>query len=531
MGRRWRTATIAAVATVTAAFALAGTATAAQYRDWDEGEEKLVSPARPLTGAVRATAGEGTPSRVVVSVATAGGPSVTVDQPGADGWFAFELPVAGLADGGYEVHARLYDGDQLIAVAPYRPIMVDSAPPWLAFDPFRTYRRPGEAPITVSWDVEWGARTTCSFGLATPVPPSIPPAPCTDWFTVPAYSDGAYEVTVVATDEAGNIGTYRQPLTFDNAWPLVTLTGGPAEGELSGRRAESFAIAVADRNPGTTACTLDAEPVACGERLEVAGLPDGDHEVTIAATDLADNTTSVRRAWTVDATAPALTLDGPADGARVRAGTVVYTAAAVDGSPLTLACRWNDAPPAPCGERFERTLAAGTHRFEATATDAAGNLSTLLRTVIAEPEPEPQQPPRQQPPPPEQQQPPAQQPPPGSGPPNPQGPGGTPEAPELEPLAAALTGPRTTTVAALRRGVRLTARCSRRCRGTLHLQAGGRTLASVPVSVGSGSARVTVRLPRGRTLPRRARVTFALAVETADGSRGTARLTRVLGGG
>lgn len=523
MGRRWRTATIAAVATVTAAFASAGTATAAQYRDWDEGEQKLVSPARPLTGAVRATAGEGAPTRVVVAVATAGGPSVTVDQPGADGWFEFALPVAGLADGGYDVHARLYDGDQLIAVAPYRPIVVDGTPPWLAFDPMRRYRRPGEAPITVSWEVEWDATTACSFGLAAPAPPSIPPAPCSDWFTVPAYSDGAYEVTVVATDEAGNVGTYRQPLTFDNSSPLVTLTGGPAEGELTGRRAESFAIAVADRNPGTTACTLDGEPIACGERLEVTGLPDGDHEVTVAATDLAGNTTTVRRAWTVDATAPALTLDGPADGARVRTGAVVYAAAAVDGSPLTLACRWDDAPPAPCGARFERTLAAGTHRFQATATDAAGNVSTLVRTVVAEPEPVPVPVPV----------PPGQQPPtPGGGPSTPQGPAGTPAPREPEPpLAAALAGPRTTTVAALRRGTRLTVRCSRRCRGTLRLRVGGRTLASVPVSVGGESARVTVRLPRGRPLPRRARVTFALTVETADGSRDTVRLTRTLSGG
>jgi Bacterial Ig-like domain len=476
---------------------------------------------------VRATAGEGTPTRVVVAVATAGGPSVTVDQPGADGWFAFELPVAALADGTFNVHARLYDGEELIAVAPYRPIMVDSTPPGLAFNPMRTHWRPGDAPITVSWEVEWGARTTCSFGLAKPVPASIPPAPCSDRFKVPAYSDGAYEVTVVATDDAGNIGTYRQPLTFDNAFPLVTLTDGPAEGELRGRRAEGFAIAVADRNPGTTACTFDGEPIACGERLEITGLTDGGHAVEIAATDLAGNTMTVRRAWTVDATAPALTLDGPADGARVRAGAVAYAAAAVDASPLTLACRWDDAPPAPCGERFERTLTAGTHRFEATATDAAGNVSTLVRTVVTEPPPEPgpQEPPGQQPPP--DQQPPT----PGERPSTPRDPGGTPEPPQVEPLSTALAGPRATTVAALRHGVRLTVGCSRRCRSTLRLRSGGRTLASVPVSVGRGRARVTVRLPRGRALPRRARVTFALAVETPDGSRDTARLTRTLGGG
>lgn len=529
MGRRWRTATIAAVATMTAAFALAGTATAAQYRDWDEWEEKQVSPARPLTGAVRATAGEGTPTRVVVAVATAGGPSVTVDQPGADGWFEFELPVAGLPEGDYDVNARLYDGDQLIAVAPYRPIVVDSTPPWLAFDPMRTYRRPGEAPITVSWEVGWGARTTCSFGLATPVPPAIPPAPCSGWFKVPAYSDGAYEVTVVATDDAGNVATYRQPLTFDNAFPLVTLTGAPAEGALTGRRTERVAIAVADRNPGTTACTLDDGPIACGEQLEVSGLSDGDHEVTVAATDLAGNTMTVRRAWTVDATAPALTLEGPADGARVRAGGVVYAAAAVDGSPLTLACRWDDAAPAPCGERFERTLAAGTHRFEATATDAAGNVSTLVRTLVVEPEPE--EPPGEEPPPGQQPPPPGQQPPPpGGDPAPPQDPRGTPDPPTAAPLAATLSGPRTTTVAALRRGVRLTVRCQRRCRGTLVLRSGKRTLVRVPVTVSRGSARVTVRLPRERTLSRRARVTFTLQVETADGSRDTARLTRTLGG-
>ncbi len=305
-------------AAIAVLLALPGAAAAAEYRDWDESEVKRVSPARALAGAVRTTAGEGTATRAVISVTTAGGPAVTVAERDPDGWFAFELPVAGLDERAHSVFAKLYDDDGLIAIAPYRTIAVDATPPALVFTPIRRHWRPADAPIAIGWEVEPGATTTCAFGLAPaalpPAPAALPPTPCDRWYSVPAFSDGAYALTVVATDEAGNVRTHTQPLTFDNSAPQVRLSGGPGEGALSGGRSAGFAIDVTDVAPGPPVCALDGHAVFCGARLDVADLVDGPHGVTVVVADLAGNTTTVTRDWTVDATAPWLTLDGPADG-------------------------------------------------------------------------------------------------------------------------------------------------------------------------------------------------------------------------
>lgn len=519
MGGRWGTAAVA-VAAMALALVLPGMATAAEYRDWDESETKVVSPARALAGAVRTSGAEGAATRAVVAVATTGGPEVTIAERDGDGWFAFELPVGRLEERQYNVLARLYDGDQLIAIAPWRSIVVDATPPALTFNAIRRWWRPADAPIAVSWQVEPGATTTCGFGLA-----ALPPAPCDGWFSVPAFSDGAYALTVVAADEAGNARSYVQPLTFDNAAPSADLIGGPGEGSLAGSRSAVFGIAVTDANPGPSTCAVDGYAVTCGERLELHDLVDGPHGATVTAADLAGNTTTVTRDWTVDATAPWLTLDGPADGARLPAGPVAYAAAAVDTSPLTLACRWDAAEPSPCGDRFQRTLAAGEHRFEATATDAAGNVRALARTVVVAAA-SGEQPPGESA---------GEQPPPGGGSPStPPPPGdGAGRGPRgAARLVATLTAPRRLTAAALRRGVRLTARCSRACRGTLRLQRGGRTLARAPlVAAAATPTRVTVRLARAGGLPRGSRLAFALTVTGADGGRAGARLTRALASG
>ncbi len=128
-------------------------------------------------------------------------------------------------------------------------------------------------------------------------------------------------VTTGATDAAGN------PLAADETWSFTTValadTTAPEtaiDAGPSGTTNETTAsFAFSATEPGATfECALDGGPfTACASPTDYSGLGDGEHTFATRAKDAAGNVdpTPATQAWTVDATAPAVTGIGPADGA------------------------------------------------------------------------------------------------------------------------------------------------------------------------------------------------------------------------
>jgi subtilisin-like proprotein convertase family protein len=104
----------------------------------------------------------------------------------------------------------------------------------------------------------------------------------------------------------------------DRVAPNTAITSGPS-GTASSRSA-SFRF-TSTESGSIFECSLDgAPPTSCEPQHTVAGLRDGAHTLRVWARDLADHLdpSAAERRWTVDATAPEVSLSTPRPGAPVR---------------------------------------------------------------------------------------------------------------------------------------------------------------------------------------------------------------------
>ncbi len=188
---------------------------------------------------------------------------------------------------------------------------------------------------------------------------------------------GSHEFTVTATDEAGNTTTVTHTYRVrDVTDPTVDLRT-PPEGAVYDRSE----VVVAD---------FSCADEAGGSGIEscVGTVPDGDavptgvlgsHEFTVTATDEAGNVTTVTHTYRVrDVTGPTVDLRTPPDGAVYDRSEVVvadFSCADEAGGFRDRAC----VGTVPDGDAVA-TGSLGSHEFTVTATDEAGNVTTVTHT-------------------------------------------------------------------------------------------------------------------------------------------------------
>jgi hypothetical protein len=162
--------------------------------------------------------------------------------------------------------------------------------------------------------------------------------------------------------------------------PETTITSAP--GALSAGADASFSF-TSDEAGSTFECSLDGGSfAACSTPASYTSLADGAHTFAVRATDTSANTdaTPDSHSWTIDATAPTVSLNDP--GAFLR-GTVALDASGDDGSGSGLASLAIQRSPAGGGPwtaiaaNWDTTsVADGDYRLRALATDNAGNSAT-----------------------------------------------------------------------------------------------------------------------------------------------------------
>jgi PKD repeat protein len=229
----------------------------------------------------------------------------------------------------------------------------------------------------------------------------------------PALAAGTYTAQAQQSDNAGNTG-FSAPHTFtiDPTPPSITLTApannastsdttpalsgtaGIAAGDLAGVTVKiyngsttlgSLAQTLTTTRNGTTgAYTVDASPA----------LPEGTYTAQATQLDAAGNPgTSTANTFTVDTTAPVLTVTAPADGTSTNDTTPQYSGAAgnLTGDSATVTVKVyagatatgaavQTLPATRTGATWTVTgltpLAEGTYTVQATQLDAAGNPGT-----------------------------------------------------------------------------------------------------------------------------------------------------------
>jgi hypothetical protein len=87
--------------------------------------------------------------------------------------------------------------------------------------------------------------------------------------------------------------------TLDRTAPQIEFTAGPADGAAQRERTATYAFTSTDAHPGQVECDWDGVATPCAGGVTVNGLADGDHALTVRATDALGNGAAATRHLTV----------------------------------------------------------------------------------------------------------------------------------------------------------------------------------------------------------------------------------------
>jgi hypothetical protein len=176
-----------------------------------------------------------------------------------------------------------------------------------------------------------------------------------------------------------------------SAPPAPTIDSGPADPSNS----SGAALAFSDSEPGVGfLCQLDGSGfAACSSPKSYGALGEGTHSFQLKARDAAGNESAVAsRSWTVDATAPLVTLLAPASGSSTTSTTPTFSGSAgiASGDAQTITVRiysgstigGSAVETLAASRRLDATyqvdatppLAGGAYVAQAEQVDAAGNI-------------------------------------------------------------------------------------------------------------------------------------------------------------
>ena len=118
-----------------------------------------------------------------------------------------------------------------------------------------------------------------------------------------ATADGTHSYKVRATDDVGNVAeTAAVSTTIDRTLPVLAFTDGPAEGQQVVTSNAAITFSLVEARPNTVKCKLDAgawNACTAGTPVQLVGLTDGTHVLSVQAVDLAGNTRTISRTFGV----------------------------------------------------------------------------------------------------------------------------------------------------------------------------------------------------------------------------------------
>ena len=204
-------------------------------------------------------------------------------------------------------------------------------------------------------------------------------------------SDGAHKLEIRAIDEAANRDATPVVIDWavDRTAPATTISSAPSADSATASPSVEFS---ASETGSTSECSLDGGAwTACSSPQGVASLnggplSDGAHRLLVRSTDAAGNTeaTPAVAAWRTDTVAPSVDLKAkPANPSSK--GDAEFGFTVNDGSPAAAApevgaeCSLDGADYAACSSPYTVTdPSSGSHTVRIKATDAAGNVSTVV---------------------------------------------------------------------------------------------------------------------------------------------------------
>jgi hypothetical protein len=349
-----------------------------QNAGWDKTFtfDTATSPDPSATGysLLRAVDGGGVCDDTGAAQVATGGPSATtlIDSSATDGawcyWVQAEDSSVPSTSESMPVKV-LYDGTP-------PPVAIDSSPGANSNDSTPTFAfSSSDGSATFECSVNGGGFAACSSPR-----------------TLTTQSDGSHSFAVRAIDAAGNHSSTAASDTWivDTAAPTASLDSTP--GLYSNDQTPSFSFSSSEPTGATFECKLDGAAYApCSTGTTLASLLEGGHTFAVKAIDVAGNhsTSAASYSWTVDTTAPSLTL-GTTPPAFSNDSTPTFAFSSTDGS-ATFECQIDGGGFSACTTpKTFSTQADGSHTFAVQAIDGATNRSspaTYTWTVDTTPPP------------------------------------------------------------------------------------------------------------------------------------------------
>lgn len=219
-----------------------------------------------------------------------------------------------------------------------------------------------------------------------------------------------YPVTVSASDTAGNsvtktstdatLGSSLQLKVKEKVPPVITITS-PTSGSLIANNKPTFKWTVSDDDsgvdPSTISITIDNSKIITGitktaitngyscEYVPATALSDNNHTVKFDASDYDGNAATQKSITiTIDTVAPELNITSPAEGSITNVATCTVSGTTNDAtsSPASLTVNGKAVTIKSDGSFTTTvTLSEGSNTITIVATDEAGKMTTVTRTV------------------------------------------------------------------------------------------------------------------------------------------------------
>ncbi|WP_417306292.1 Ig-like domain-containing protein [Enterobacter roggenkampii] len=239
-----------------------------------------------------------------------------------------------------------------------------------------TSNQPEGTAITVTLNgINYTATTDASGNWSVTVPAA----------NVSALGEASYAVTASVTDAAGNSASTGHSVLVDSALPQVTINpvatddvinaaevaaGQTLSGKVSGAASGDTVTITLGGNTYTATVGADGKWTATVPAADLAGLKDGDASVQVSVTNVNGNSASAGREYSVDATAPTVTINTLATDDILNAAeaksdlTVSGTSTAEAGQTVTVSLN---------GKDYTTTVSAdGSWTLNVPAADLAG---------------------------------------------------------------------------------------------------------------------------------------------------------------
>ncbi|TNF27105.1 MAG: hypothetical protein EP329_20105 [Deltaproteobacteria bacterium] len=275
--------------------------------------------------------------------------------------------------GVHEVELRATDGRGNVETPRVFQVVIDTAPPVITVTAPVADGAFGQDGIPVAFEVGDDVPGAAVVATLRPVGEDVGVTVASGQsYGPPALAWGTYELVVTATDWLAQEATVVVgPLALRPATPTIAFTS-PEDGQVS---ALPLVVAVEASGDGLApvALTVDGAAHASGEPFGAEGA----HTARAEVSDVAGQHVAAERSFTIDTTAPVVTITG-AEPNTTHAPGLVPGIGVEDATATTLAVTLDGAPYTP----GTPIAAVGDHTLVATATDAAGNVGEASASFV-----------------------------------------------------------------------------------------------------------------------------------------------------